>query len=83
MFELTLSNSRFNVLDTLTVVLHSVRMPVGFGLRGNGINTKGRPLSVMAHLKTSIFEVKTEKICVAHALIITTAKLTNNPDYMS
>ena len=28
-FEVTQSNPRFNALDTLTVVLHSVRMPVG------------------------------------------------------
>ena len=35
-FEVTQSNARFNALDTMTVVLHSVRMPVGFGLRGDG-----------------------------------------------
>jgi hypothetical protein len=52
------SNSRFNVLDTLTVVVHSIRMPVGFG----GTETKDRPLSVMAHLKKSIIEVKTETV---------------------
>jgi hypothetical protein len=27
------SNSRFNALDTLIVIVHSVRMPVGFGKR--------------------------------------------------
>ena len=31
--KVTESISRFNTLDTLTVVLHSVRMPVGFGAR--------------------------------------------------
>ena len=50
--KVTQSNSRFNALDTLTVVLHSVRMPAGFGI--GGIKTMGRPLSVMAHLKKSI-----------------------------
>ena len=35
------SNSRFNALDTLVLEIHSVRMPVGFGL---AIKTKGRPL---------------------------------------
>jgi hypothetical protein len=60
-FEVTQSNSRFNALDTLTVVLLSVRISVVFGLQGNGIKTKGRPLSVMALLKTSIIEVKTRK----------------------
>jgi hypothetical protein len=51
------SNSRFNALDTLTIEVHSVRLPVGFG---RCIMTKGRPLQVMAHLKKSIIEVKTE-----------------------
>ena len=79
-FEVIQSNSRFNALDTLTVVLHSVKMPVGFGFHSAGMKTKGRPLLVMAHLK-SIIQVKTEKNCLAHALIIAIAKLTNNPNY--
>ena len=45
-------NSRFNALDTLTVVVHSVEMPVGFGW--NGIKCKGRTLVDMTHLKKSI-----------------------------
>ena len=57
MFEVSQSNSKFNVPDTLTVVVHLIRMPVGFG--GN----KGRSLSVMAHLKKSIIEVKAETNC--------------------
>ena len=75
------SNTRFNALDTLTVVLHSVRMPVGFGFRGDGIKTKCRQLSVMAHLKTTIIEVKAENICLAHALIIAIVKLMNDSNY--
>ena len=35
----------------------------------------------MAHLKTSIIEVKTETNSLAHALIIAIAKLTNDPYY--
>ena len=35
----------------------------------------------MAHLKTNIVEVKTETNCLAHALIIAIAKLTNDIDY--
>ena len=58
--KVTQSNSRFNALDTMTVVLHSVKMPVGFGFHSAGMKTKGRPLSVMAHLKKSIIQVKTE-----------------------
>ena len=72
-FQVSQSNSRFNAFDTLTVLVHSVRMRVGFGFRGNGIKTKGRPLSVMAHLKKSIIQVKTETDCLAHALIIAIA----------
>jgi len=52
------SNSRFDALYTLVVTVHSVRMPVGFGK--SAIKSRGRPLSVMAYLKTSIVEVKAE-----------------------
>jgi hypothetical protein len=38
---------------------------------------------VLAHLKTSIVEVKAENNCLAHALIIAVAKLTNDPKYTS
>ena len=73
------SNTRFNVLDKLVVTVHSVRMPVGFG---RGVKAKGRPISVVAHLKRSIIEVKTEENCLAHALIIGIAKVNNDPNYM-
>jgi hypothetical protein len=69
----------FNALDTLTIEVHAVRMPAGFG----GIKTKGRPLGVMAHLKRSISEVKAETNCLAHALIIAIARVTNDPNYNS
>ena len=35
------SNARFNALDKLTVVVHSIKMPVGFGKQV--IRSKGRP----------------------------------------
>jgi len=73
------SNSRFSALDTLVVTVNSVRMPVGFGK--SAIKSRGRPLSVMARLKTSIVEVKAEENCLAHALIISIAKVENDPDY--
>ena len=57
-FEVTQSKARSNALYTLTVVLHTVKMPVVFGLQGNGIKTMGRPISVVAHLKKSIVQVK-------------------------
>jgi len=41
------SNSRFNVLDTLIVNVHSIKTPVRIG----GMKTMGRPVPVMAHLK--------------------------------
>jgi hypothetical protein len=56
--KVTQSNSRFNALDTLTIEVHAVRMPAGFG----GVKKKGRPLGVMAHLKRSIIEVKAETV---------------------
>jgi hypothetical protein len=75
--KVTQSNARFNALDQLIVEVHSVRMPIGFG----GGKTKGRPLSVMAHLKRSIVEVKAKNNCLAHALIIAIAGVTNDPNY--
>ena len=77
--KLSQSNSRFDALDTLFVTVHSVRMPVSLGKRAN--KNRGRPFSVMAHLKTSIVEVKAEENCLAHALVISIAKVENDPDY--
>ena len=77
--KVTQSNARFNALDTLTVVLHSVKMPADFGYAG--IKTMGRPISVLAHLKKSIVQVKAETNCLAHALIIAIAKATKDPNY--
>ena len=65
-------------MDRLIVVIHFVKMPVGFG---RGVKSKGRPLSVMAHMKDSIIEVKTETNCLAYALIIAIARLTKDPNY--
>ena len=77
--KVTQSNARFNALDTLTVV-HSVTMPGGFGQRGDGIKTMGRPISVMTHLKKNIVQVTSETNCLAHALIISIAKTTKDPN---
>jgi len=52
------SNYRFNALDTLVVTVHLFRMPNGFGK--NVLKNRGRPLSVMAHLKRGIVELKAE-----------------------
>ena len=60
----------------LIVVIHPVKMPVGFG----GVKAMGRPLSVLAH---GIIEVKTETNCLAHALIIGIARLTKDLNYKS
>ena len=59
--------------------MHLVRMPVGFGK--HAIKSRGRPLSVMTHLKTSIVEVKAEEYYLAHALVISIAKVGNDPNY--
>jgi len=67
------SKARFNALDTLVVTVHFVTMPMGYGK--HAIKSMGRPLSVMAHLKSSIVEVKAEENCLAHALIIAIARV--------
>jgi hypothetical protein len=63
-------------VDKLVMTVHSVKMPIGHGR----IATKGRPLGNMVHLKRSIVEVKAEENWLIHALIISIAKLTNDPD---
>jgi len=73
------SNARFNALDTLVVTVHSVKMPVGFGRVA--LKSRGRPLSGMAHLKSSIVEVNAEENCLAHALIIPIARVDNDANY--
>jgi hypothetical protein len=73
------SNARFNALDKLVMTIHYVKMPIGNG--GKGIATKGRKLDTMINLKRSIVEVKAEENCLAHALIISIARLTNDPNY--
>ena len=52
---------------------------MGFGKRA--IKSRGRPLSVMAHLKKSVVELKASENCLARAIIIGIAKLENDPDY--
>jgi len=47
----------------------------------DAIKSRGRPLSVMAHLKRSTVEVKAEENCIAHALIIAIANVEKNPTY--
>ena len=72
------SNARFNALDTL-VTVHSVTMPVCFGRVA--LKSRGRPLSVMAHPKRIIVEVKAEESCLAHVLIIAIAIVDNEANY--
>jgi len=73
------SDSRFNALDTLVVAVHSVKMSVGFGT--SAFKSRGRRLSVMAHLKRSIVELQAEENCLAHALIIAITKVDEDPNY--
>jgi hypothetical protein len=73
------SNARFNALEKLVLNIHYVKMPIGNG--NEGIVAKGRSLANMAHLKRSIIEVKAEENCLANALVIAIAKLTNDPNY--
>jgi hypothetical protein len=77
------SNARYQALDTLTFHVHSVRMPVSFGKRAE--TSKGRSMSVMAHLKrsTSIVEVKAKENCLRHVLVIAVARVTDDPDFQA
>jgi hypothetical protein len=77
--KVTQSNVRFNALEKLLIVVHSVKMPVGHGR----VKCKGRTLETMVHLKRSIVRVKARNNCLAHALIIATARLDNNKNYKS
>jgi hypothetical protein len=79
--KVTQSNARYQALDTLTFHMHSVGMPVGFG--ENAETSRGRPMSTMAHLKRGIVEVKAKENCLAHALVITIARLRNDPYYQA
>jgi len=54
-------------------------MSIGFGK--NVRNSRGRSLSVMAHLKRTIVEVKAEENCLAHALVIAIAKVDKDTNY--
>ena len=67
MQKVSQSNARFNTLDKLIMTVHSVKLPVGFGRR---MKSRGRPLSVMAHLKRSVEEVKASENCLSHSIII-------------
>jgi len=73
------SNARFKALDKLVMAVHSVKMPIGLG--GEGNTTKGRTFEDMSHLKRCILEVKARENCLAHSLIISISRLTNDPNY--
>ena len=82
MFEkVAQSNARFNAMDRLVIVVHSVKMPVGFGR--TALRTEGRQLANLAHLKRSIIEVRAEHNCLAHALLIAIARIDRHPNYQS
>jgi len=72
-------NAQYNAMDRLIVVIHSVKMSVGFGK--TALKSMRRPLSVTAQVKHSIINVKGENKCVTHALIIAIARLTKDPNY--
>jgi hypothetical protein len=74
--KVTQSNARFNAIDRLVLDVHSVKMPLGSGR----LKSKGRTMAELAHLKRSI-KVKAEQNCLAHALVIAIAKVTNDPNY--
>ena len=54
---------------------------LGFGK--DAIKRKGRPLATMAHLNSSIVEVRAEENCLEQALLIAIARLNKDPNYTS
>ena len=72
------SKTRFIAEDRLVVVVHTVKMPVGFGR--TALMRKGRTVANLAHLKRSVIEVKSENNCLAHALIVAIASLEKDPN---
>jgi len=54
-------------------------MPAGIGRVA--LKSRGRPLSVMAHLKKSIVKVMAKENCLAHALVIAIARVDNDTNY--
>ena len=64
------SNARFNALDKLEMVVHSVKWPSALDMSLLRVE-----LLRLLNLKRGIVEVKAEDNCSAHALIISIAKL--------
>jgi G:T-mismatch repair DNA endonuclease (very short patch repair protein) len=73
------SNANFKSTDILSIKVDCVKVPQGHG----GVKTKGRALSVLSHLKTSVVEVKSRDKCLAHAIVIAIAHVTQDPNYTS
>jgi len=72
------SRSLFLHLKPLVVPVHSVKMPVGFG---RGIKSIGSSISLIAHPKLSIEEIKAENNCLAHALLVAIVRVDNDANY--
>jgi len=73
------SKARFGLSDRLEVHLDHVRMPVGNGKRAE--KTKGRSLDVLIAIKKSIVVVNATFLCLAHAVVIATARVNSDPKY--
>ena len=80
-WEVIQSNARFALTDRLEVHLDHVRMPAGNGKMAE--KTKGRSISVLSAIKTSIVTVKAVFLCLAHALIIAMAKVNGDSKFKS
>jgi len=57
----------------MVMKVHTVKMPVGFGVCA--LNGKGRPLSVMAHLRQIIVDMNSEENFLTHSLLTAIARL--------
>ena len=57
----------------MVMKVHTVKMSVGFGVCA--LNGKGRPLSVMAHLRQIIVDMNSEENFLTHSLLTAIARL--------
>jgi hypothetical protein len=71
------NNASFALTDRLEVHMYHFRMTAGNGKLAE--NTKGRYLNVLSAIKKSIVTVKAAFLYLAHALVIATDRVNNDP----
>ena len=75
------SNARIDLTDHLEVHLDHIRMPVDNGKTAE--KTKGRLVHVLSAIQKIIVFMKAALLCLAHSLIIATARFHGDSKYPS